>query len=118
MTSDYRITADFIHDILDALERHGCTRGDELHAGRAIGLTGDPAHIYEGTQHAPPRGHVVVPSSRPAAPQSPGPRGQDALLVSADQVKTLLAALDDAAEYKRERAETCADCAGQSCTSC
>ena len=34
------------------------------------------------------------------------------------QVTTLLAALDDAAEYKRDRAETCADCAGQSCTTC
>ena len=30
----------------------------------------------------------------------------------------MLAALDDAAEYKRDRAETCADCADQSCTTC
>ena len=30
----------------------------------------------------------------------------------------MLAALDDAAEYKRNRAETCADCAGQFCTTC
>jgi hypothetical protein len=59
-----------------------------------------------------------VPSSQPAAPQSPGPPGPDAVLVSAGQVTTLLAALDDAAEYKRNRAETCADCADQSCTSC
>jgi ferredoxin len=118
MTSDYRITSDFIHDILDALERHGYTRSDDLHAGRAIGLIGDLAHIYEGTQDAPPSGYVVVPSSKPTAPQSPGPRGQDSVLVSADQLKTLLAALDDAAEYKRDRAETCADCAGQSCTTC
>ena len=29
-----------------------------------------------------------------------------------------LAALDDAAQYKRDRAETCADCADQSCTTC
>ena len=41
-----------------------------------------------------------------------------AVLVSADQVTTLLAALDDAAEYNRDRAETCADCAGRSCTTC
>ena len=64
-----------------------------------------------------PRGsYVVVPSSQPAAPQPPGPPA--AALVSADQVKILLAALDDAADYKRDRAETCADCADQSCTTC
>ena len=56
-----------------------------------------------------------MPSSQPADPQPPGP---PAAVVSADQVKILLAALDDAAEYKRDRAETCADCADQSCTTC
>jgi hypothetical protein len=118
MTSDYRTSSDFIHNIVDALERHGYARSDELHAGHAIGLTGDLAHIYEGTQDAPPGGYVVVPSSPPTAPQPPGPPGQDAVIVSADQVRTLLAALDDAAEYKRDRAETCAECAGQSCPTC
>ena len=59
-----------------------------------------------------------MPSSPPTAPQPPGPPGQDAVLVSADEVTTLLAALDDAADYKRDRAETCADCTGQSCTTC
>lgn len=49
---------------------------------------------------------------------TPGPDGQDAVIVSAGEVKTLLAALDDAAEYKRNRAETCADCADQFCTTC
>jgi len=38
--------------------------------------------------------------------------------VSADQVRLLLAALDDAAEYKRDRAATCADCTEQPCTTC
>jgi hypothetical protein len=47
--------------------------------------------------------------------QPPGPA---AVIVSASQVKTLLAALDEAAEYKRDRAATCADCADQSCTTC
>jgi hypothetical protein len=116
MTSNHRITTGFIHDIPDA--RHGYTRGDDLHAGHAIGLTGDLARICEGTQDAPPSGSVVAPSSQPAAPQPPGPPGQDAVIVPADQVKTLLAALDDAAEYKHDRAETCADCANQSCTTC
>ena len=46
------------------------------------------------------------------------PPGPPAVIVSASQVKTLLAALDEAAEYKRDRAATCADCADQSCTTC
>jgi ferredoxin len=86
MTSDYRITSDFIPDILNALERHGYVRSDWL----------------------------SVPSSRPTAPQQPGPPG---VIVSADQVKTLLAAADDA-EYEGDRAETCAGCADRSCTTC
>jgi hypothetical protein len=49
--------------------------------------------------------------------ERPQPYGQPAV-VPADQVKNLLAALDDAAEYQRNRAETCADCANQSCTTC
>ena len=46
-------------------------------------------------------------------PPDPG-----AVIVSAGQVKLLLAALDDAAEYKRDRAATCADCTDQPCTTC
>ena len=53
MTSDHRITPGLIHDILDALERHGYYRSDDLHADRAIGLIGDLACIYEGTQDHP-----------------------------------------------------------------
>jgi hypothetical protein len=63
----------------------------------------------------------VVPSSPPTAPQPPGPPGRDTVLLPADEVKTLLASLDDAAEYERDRAQTCADCAycaDQSCTTC
>ena len=48
-------------------------------------------------------------TGRPAAP---------ALIISAGEVKTLLATLDDAAEYKRDRAATYADCADQPCTTC
>jgi hypothetical protein len=46
------------------------------------------------------------------------PPGPPTVIVSADQVKILLTALDEAAEYKRDRAATCADCADQSCTTC
>lgn len=50
--------------------------------------------------------HAAQPPDRPA------------VIVSIGQIKTLLAALDEAADYKRDRAEACADCADQSCTTC
>ena len=46
------------------------------------------------------------------------PNAPGAVIVSASQVKLLLSALDDAAEYKRDRAATCADCGEQPCTTC
>ena len=115
MPVDDRLTWDFITDVLDVMERHGYHRADNEHTGQAIGLIRDVARIYEGILDAPYGGYVGVPSSQPAAPEHPG---QPAVIVPAGQVKALLAALDDAAEYKRDRAETCADCAGQSCTTC
>ena len=118
MADDQRLTWGFIIEVLDVLERHGYRRSDSEHTGQAIGLIRDVARIYEGTLDAPRGGYVVVPSSSPTAPQPPGPPGQDAFIVSAAEVKTLLAALDDAAEYKRDRAAACADCADQSCTTC
>ena len=118
MADDQRLTWGFILEVLDVLERHGYRRSDSEHTGQAIGLIRHVARIYEGTLDAPRGGCVVVPSSPPTAPQPPGPPGQDAVIVSAAEVKTLLAALDDAAEYKRDRAAACADCAGQSCTTC
>ena len=116
--ADERLTWGFIIEVLDVLERHGYHRSDSEHTGQAIGLIRHVARIYEGTLDAPVAGSVVVPSSPPTAPQQPAPPGRDAVIVPADEVKTLLAALDDAAEYKRDRAASCADCAGQSCTTC
>jgi hypothetical protein len=115
MADDERLTWDFILEVLNVMERHGYHSGDDQHAGQAIGLIQDVARIYEGTQDAPPGSYVVVPSSQPTAPQPPGP---PVVIVPAAEVKTLLAALDEAAEYKRDRAQTCADCTGQSCTTC
>jgi hypothetical protein len=109
---DERLTWDLIFEVLDVLERHGYRRSDNQHAGQVIGLIHDVTHIYEGTLDASSTPYVVVPSSRPVAPHPPG------VIVSTGQVKTLLAALDEAAEYQRDRAETCADCADQSCSTC
>jgi hypothetical protein len=115
MPDDRRLTGGFIIDVLDVMERHGYHRGDHKHTGQAIGLIRDVARIYQGTLDAPRGGYVVVPSSQPTEPLPPG---QPTVIVPTDQVKTLLAALDDTAEYKRDRAETCADCTDQYCTTC
>jgi hypothetical protein len=42
----------------------------------------------------------------------------DAVLLTGTDVSTVLAALDVAADYKRDRAEMCADCPDQSCPAC
>ena len=115
MPDDGRLTWGFIIDVLDVMERHGYHRGDHKHTGQAIRLIRDVARIYQGTLGAPRGGYVVVPSSQPTEPLPPG---QPTVIVPTDQVKTLLAALDDTAEYKRDRAETCADCTDQSYTTC
>jgi len=119
MTSNDRITSDFIHDILDALERHGYVRGDDLHAGRAIGLIGDLARIYEGTQDHPADAHLItVPSSLPAEAEDRGQDRRDTVVLTGPDISTVIAVLDIAADYKRNRAAACADCADQTCLNC
>jgi hypothetical protein len=116
MTSDHRITPGLVTDVLDALERHGYSRGDELHADRAIGLIGDLARIYDGTQDHPATTYPrTVPPSPPAYP---GPSRHDAITLTRADASTVFAALDIAADDKRYRAEMCPDCPGQSCPAC
>ena len=119
MTSDYRITSGFIHDIVDALERHGYVRSDDQHAARAIGLIGDVARIYEGTQDHPAGAHIIaVPSFLRAHAGQRDPDRRDAVILAGPDVSTVFAALDIAAGYKRDRAAACADCADQTCLTC
>ena len=103
MTADHRVTRGLIHDILDAPERHGYHCNDDLHADRAIGLIGDLACIYEGTQD-----HPAYPGSA---------RSDTITLTHADAI-TIFAAADIAAGDKRYRAGMCPDCADQSCPAC
>jgi hypothetical protein len=108
-----RPNPDLIHDILDALDRHGYTRADNEHTGRAIMLISDLAHIYEGAQN-----HLSGPFASNASPSRTEPGIQDAVTVPVGEVKTLLAALDIAADDKRDRAAACTDCTSQSCPTC
>jgi hypothetical protein len=116
MTSDHRITPGLITDVLDALERHGYSRGDDLHADRAIGLIGDLACIYEGTQDHPATAYLIaVPPSPPAYPRS---SSHDAITLTRADASTVFAAVDIAADDKRYRVEMCPDCPDQSCPDC
>ena len=114
--TDQRLNPDLIHDVLDVLDRHSYARADDEHTGRAVLLIGDLAHLYEGAQDHPcgPYNEVSLSRTEPA----PEPAAQDAVTVPAGEVKTLLAALDIAADYKRDRAAACADCTSQSCPTC
>ena len=103
MTTDHRVTPGLVHDIVDALERHGYHRSDDLHAGRAVGLIGDLAGIYQGTQDHP---------------ADPGPNRQAAITLTHADAITIFAAADIAADNKRYRAEMCPDCPDQSCRTC
>ena len=50
---DDRIGPGLYADVLDVLARHGFSRGDDQHAGRAVVLIGDLARIFEGSQDHP-----------------------------------------------------------------
>ena len=116
--TDHRIGLDLFTDVLDVLHRHGFTRGDDQHAGRAIFLISDLARIYEGTQDHPV-GPTINPTPVPqTAPEPPGPDSQDAVILTDAEVRTVVTALDIAADHNHGRAAACADCADQTCPAC
>ena len=106
-----------ITDILDVLDRHGYIRSDNAHTARAILLISDLAHIYQGSLDHPFGPYNGEIPSR-TEPEPPEPASQDAIVLPANQVSTIVAALNEASLCKRDRAATCADCADQSCGTC
>src|SRR5580704_3896037 len=116
MTDD-RMNLDLITEMLDMLNRHGYTRSDDEHTARAIVLISDLAHIYQGSLDHP-FGPYIGEIPPQTEPEPLTPLGHDAVLVPAGEVKNLLVALDIAADYQRDRAELCAECADQSCRTC
>ncbi len=119
MTSGNGVTPGLVHEILDALERHGYYRGGDQHAGRAIGLIGEVARIYEGTRDYPAGAYLrTAPSSWPAHPGSSGQAGHEAVILADADISTVLAALGIAADCHRGEAELCAGCADKSCPAC
>ena len=82
----------------------------------AIFLIRDLAHIYEGSEDHPFGPTIDKPQTGTGAT---GPSAiPDSVPVPVGEVKNLLVALDIAADYNRDRAELCADCADQSCPTC
>jgi hypothetical protein len=120
MSADKRHTWGLIIDVLDVLEQHGYHQADDQHTGRAVGLIGELARTYEGAEETPTGVHA---HSKPEPGPSSSDRPDQAVIPSAEAIpgagmRTILMALDEAADYKRDRAECCADCADQSCGLC
>ena len=116
MTSDDRLTTGLILDVLDVLERHGYRRYDNRHTGQAIGAILDLAYVYDGTRDVS-YGYYARPT--PQGGRGPSsPEADDAVILTDAEVSTVVAALDIAADYKRDRAAACADCADQTCLTC
>jgi len=126
--TDHRIGLDLFTDVLDVLHRHGFTRGDDVHADRAIFLIGDLARIYEGSQEHPhgpaitQAPHLPALSKPPGPDPEPGPSGpaadQDATILTHADVSTVFATADIAADDKRYRVQMCTDCPDRSCPAC
>jgi hypothetical protein len=125
---DQRIGLDLFNDVLDVLHRHGFARGDDQHAGRALFLIGDLARIYEGSQDHPYGPSINQVPSPPAPSRAPGPEPEpgpsvpeddlDAVTLTHAEARTVLTSLDLGADWKRDRAEMCADCPDESCFAC
>ena len=115
--TDNRTGVPLITEILDVLDRHGYTRSDTAHTARAILLISDLANIYEGSEDHPfgPYLNEIPPRTEPSAPE---PASPDTVRIPAGEVKTLLVALEIAADYQRDRADLCADCTSQTCPAC
>jgi hypothetical protein len=116
VTSDDRLTSGLILDVLDVLERHGYHPYDNRHTGQAIGAILDLAYVYDGT-----RDTSYLDHASPGPRTEPGPSdpdADDAVILTGAEVRTVVTALDIAADHNHGRAGACADCADQTCPAC
>ena len=118
MNDDDRPSWSMIIDVLDVLEKHGYRRGDDQHTGRAVRLVGDLARIYEGTQEVPVVARIVPEPSQASLEQARRAAAGHAEAIAGAGMPVILSALDEASDYKRDRAAVCSDCADQSCGTC
>jgi hypothetical protein len=119
MTSDDRFTWGLIIDVFDVLERHGYHRYDNQHTGQALGVIFDLAYVYDGTRDVPYGTYLHHASPGSYAERGPSdPDADDAVILAGAELRTVVGALNIAADYKRDRAAACADCADQICLTC
>lgn len=100
-------------EIITALERHGHHARDRDHADQAIDMITDLVGVYDGTRDVP-----VSTGRHAASARNPEPSGSDTFVLIGTDLSAAFAALDLAAEYKRDLIETCPDCADRSCEAC
>ena len=114
-TVSRHMNVDLITDVLNVLDRHGYARADDEHTGPASLLITDLAHIYEGALD-----HQLGLYPTEASPSAREPAWPEcaAVIVPAGDLNIILAALDIAADYNRDRAMACADCISQSYPTC
>lgn len=119
MTTDDRMTWGLIGEVLDVLERHGYHQYDNRHTAQAVGAIADLAGLYDGTRDSACATYLGQPPPAPHAEPGPyAPQTDDAVILTDAEVSTVAAALDIAADSKRDRAATCVDCADQTCLTC
>ena len=97
---DDRIGPGLYADVLDVLARHGFSRGDDQHAGRAVILIGDLARIFEGSQDHP-MGYARNQVTRLAPADGSRADGRLRVLVQLAEAKTMMSALHIAAGCTR-----------------
>jgi hypothetical protein len=112
MTMD-RHTHHLVTEILTVLERHGHHARDRDRAGQAAHMAIQLTGVYDGTLDIP------ASTGRHAAPTTDRePPVPDSLVLAGDDLSAAFAALDLAAEYKRDLIQTCPDCPDRSCETC
>jgi hypothetical protein len=103
-------------DVLAVLEQHGYHHHDNQRTGQTARAILALARFCNGTRDTP---HDPTRSQDPPAPHpQPQQPDQQAVVLTSTEIRTVLTALDLAADYKRDRAETCADCSDRSCPAC
>jgi hypothetical protein len=110
-----RQTHRMVSEIITILEAHGHHAVDREHTDQTITMINDLARTYDGTRDAD---HETAPAPDPGPRRFSRPAEPDTLVLSGVDIGTAFTAFDLAAEYKRDRAETCADCTNQTCETC
>src|SRR5690348_10481931 len=102
MTMD-RKTHRLVSEILTVLERNGHHRHGGQHTDQAVALIIDLARIYDGSIDVPvSTGRHAASTPNPETELPDRPPVPDSFILAGAEISTTFAALDLAAEYKRD----------------